>query len=98
MADVFIVCAIQHRVAVQVNTCYSCYNHHVHSPDTHYVVDVALFQRDTGDARGKAYLRTEFLKRIEHEPIVYKLQIQFKNAFTDDANDLDWNPQTVSAW
>ena len=62
------------------------------------IVDVALFQRDAGDARGKAYLRTEFLKRIEHEPIVYKLQIQFKNAFTDDANDLDWNPQTVSAW
>ena len=52
-------------------------------------------KRDSADERGKSYLRMEFLKCIESEPIVYKLQIQFKHGFKDDADDVDWNAQTV---
>ena len=45
---------------------------------------------------GKAYLRSEFFKRLESGPVKYKLQIQMKGVL-DDEDDSSWNAQTVKS-
>ena len=51
---------------------------------------------DRTNKKSQDYLRKEFAKRLENEPVKYVLQIQVHDLGSDNAkNDELWNPQRV---